>query len=300
MAKVKSNLEFFLTEYAGHLTNRQVSAIRNGLELTTALEETAQQALGLRKDLVETKRNTIIWSPPGVGKTFTVRNVADKAKLDYVKYHGKSTLNGFVMKMAKACYLFGNKKTIPVWIDDCDSFFSDKQSLDFMKIVLDNDEPMVSWNVNMGSQISKAEKEGDDDLASALKHFDNGGVGIEIPLNNCRFVITTNKKLAGKQDLAKKKTAIDEHAIRDRVNWRAFDITAEEAWGWMSSVMLSSNVFVDDGFTLTPFQMHLLLSTFYNHWDQLNANSMRTVKEAGAMLYNNPKTFATQFQQHFL
>lgn len=300
MQKPNSNLEFFINEYSGYLTAKQKSAILNGLELTARLEKYAEQALGLRPDLVETKRNTMIWSPPGAGKTFTVRNVADTNNIDYVKYHGKASLNAFVMKMAKACYEHGSAKIIPVWIDDCDSFFGDKAHLDFMKIVLDNDEPAISWDVNVSSQITKAEKIGDHDLVAALKHFDNGGVGIEIPLDNCRFVITTNKQLASKQDLSKKKTAIDEHAVRDRVQWRAFNINNEESWGWMASVMLSNNVFQDDGFSLNPLQMFQLLQIFHSNWDNLSANSMRTVKEAGAMLYNSPDTFADEFEQNFL
>lgn len=300
MAQTNRNVSKFLKDYKGYLTARQTSAIENGLILTERLEKYAEQALGLRPDLVETKKNTIIWSPPGAGKTFTVRNVADNNKVDYVKYHGKATLNAFVMKMAKAVYLFGNKKTIPVWIDDCDAFFSDKQSLDFMKIVLDNDEPAISWDVNVSNQIGRAEKIGDTDLVAALQHFDNGGVGINIPLDNCRFIITTNKQLASKQDIGKKKISIDEHAVRDRCQWRAFNINDEEAWGWMASVMLSTNVFKEDGFVLNPMQMFQLLNTFHTHWRELNANSMRTVKEAGAMLYNSPDSFADEFEQNFL
>jgi hypothetical protein len=299
MIKPNSNLEWFLTEYSGYLTAKQKSAINNGLELTARLQKYAEQALGVAHE-PETKKNTIIWSPPGAGKTFTVRTVAEANQVDYVKYHGRATLNGFVMKMAKACYLGQHLPVIPVWIDDCDTFFSDKQSLDFMKIVLDNDEAAISWDVNISSQIARAEKQGDLDLVAALKHWDNGGVGIEIPMDRCRFTVTTNKLLSSKQDINKKKLNIDEHAVRDRCKWRAFNINNEEAWGWMASAMLSTNVFADDGFTLSPMQMFQLLNTFHKHWDKLTANSMRTVKEAGAMLHSSPDSFADEFEQNFL
>jgi hypothetical protein len=299
METPNSKLTKFLDEFEGKLTSKEITAILNGLELTARLEKYAEQSLGLRPDLVETKRNTIIWSPPGAGKTFTVRNVAKKANLDYVQFHGRASLNAFVMKMAKACYLRQNQE-IPVWIDDCDAFFTDAQSLNFMKIVLDNDEPVISWDVNVGGQVTKAEKLGDLDLVAALAHWDNGGVGIEIPMDNCRFTITTNKQLASKQELTKNKNSIHEHAIRDRVNWRAFNITDDEAWGWMASVMVSNDVFQDDGFTLNNDQLYTLLKEFRNKWNELSANSMRTVKEAGALLYNNPKSFADEFEQNFL
>lgn len=304
MQQPNSNLEFFLNEFEGNLTSKQKHAILNGLELTNRLETYAEQAWGLRPDLKETKSNYMIWSPPGAGKTFTVGKVAERSGIEYVKYHGKASLNGFTMKLVKAVYMAPNAKVIPVWIDDCDSFFGDEASLDFMKNVLNEDAPVLSWDVNVGSQQSKAEKMGDTILVEALKHFSNGGVGIEAPLDQCRFIVTTNKKLATKQEIGKKKINMHEHAVRDRFNWRGFDIDKDEAWGWMSSVMLSNNVFADpdpqNHFELTPMQMYHLLNTFYTYWDNLTANSMRTVKEAGAMLYNNPKTFADEFKQNFL
>lgn len=301
MPQPNKRLQKFLTNYHGHMTSKQRTSILNGLELTERLQKYAEQSLGLRPDLVETKKNTIIWSPPGAGKTFTVRSVARAAKLDPVLYHGRASLNGFVMKMAKECFKRQGQQ-IPVWIDDCDAFFQDQESLGFMKIVFDNDEPAISWDVNVGSQISKAKNIGDVILEEALKFYDNGGVGIEIPLDNVRFTVTTNKLLASKQDIGKKKINIHEHAVRDRCNWRAFNIDNDEAWGWMTSTVLSEDIFqtIEKPFQLSDDQYWLLVNTFHQNWSQLTANSMRTVMEAGAMLYNNPDNFTDEFQQHYL
>jgi hypothetical protein len=299
----QSNMDYFLKEYKGYLTQRQISAIQNGLVLTERLKGYAEEGLGL-SNRAETKKNMMLWSPPGAGKTITVKGVIDANELEVVKYHGRASLNSFVIKMAKAAYVNQDADVIPVWIDDCDAFFSDKPSLDFMKLVLDTNEPVISWDVNMTGEIAKAEnygkRTGDFTIANALKHFNNGGVGVEIPGDQFRFIITTNKKLASKQDLHKKKINIDEHAVRDRCKWRGFDINNDEAWGWMASVMLTDNVFAEDGFELSPLQMFQLLQIFYTNWSNLNANSMRTVKEAGAMLYNNPDAFADEFAQNFI
>ena len=301
MAQPNQQLTAFLDQYEGEYTGKQRSAILNGLELTERLEKYAQQSLGLMPHLAETKRNTIIWSPPGAGKTFTVRQVARAANLDYVPFHGKASLNALVMKMAKMCYT-RQGQTIALWIDDCDSFFQGTDELNFMKIMLDGDEPEISWDVNVSTQISTAKRLGDNILADALEFYNNGGVGIRIPMDNVRTTITTNKQLASKQDIFKKKINIHEHAVRDRCNWRAFNINSDEAWGWMASIMLSDNVFagIQSPFTLTMAQTWLLVKTFQTYWDELNANSMRTVMEAGAMLYNNPRSFADEFEQNFL
>jgi SpoVK/Ycf46/Vps4 family AAA+-type ATPase len=264
------------------------------------LERYTEQAFGIDPTLVETKRNTIIWSPPGQGKTFTVRNVAKKYNIDYISCHGKTTLNGFVSKIAMTMHReINTNNPIVVWIDDCDSFFENEQSLNFMKNVFDNDQPEINWNVNIGSQIA-LNKKVNPALAEALEYFRNGDVGVYIDMSRCRFIVTTNKKLASKQDIKKSKIATHEHAVRDRCIWRQFDINNEEAWGWMASVVLSDNVFVNDNFTLTDQQMLQLLNTFYMHWDKLNANSMRTLKQAASDLYNNPNTFADEFQQNYL
>lgn len=291
-------IEDFIAKYRGHLTSTQISAIHNGLELTARLEKYTQQALGLRPEIVETKRNTYIWSPPGAGKTFAVRNTALQANLKTIDFHGNASLSGFVNGMAKLMYRLKDATVVPIWIDDCDIFFSDKTGLDFFKIVLDNDQPAISWSKNINILLGAAKKN-DPVLHEALSYW-GGEQGIYIPLNNCRFIITSNKDLAVRADIGKKKTSIDEHAVRDRVSYRSFNITNDQAWGWTASTVITTNVFKDNGFELTPDQLMLLLNTFYFNWKNLTANSMRTVKEAGALLYDNPDSFADEFKQHFV
>lgn len=284
-------------------SGRQRSAIENGFRLTQRLEKYTQQAFGLRPDLKETKRHTIIWSPPGAGKTFTVNQTIQASGIVPVKFHGRASMNAFVIKMAyEVC--FNPADPIIVWIDDCDTFFTESDALNVMKGVLDEDRNVLGWDVNMTIEIAKAEKSNnaqDQMIAEALRRFQPpGSVGVEIPTDRCRFIITTNKKLATKQEAEQSPKKMDEHAVRDRVQWRSFDITSEEAWGWMASVILSTDVFKDKGFSLDTTQTYVLLNTFHQYWDQLSANSMRTVMEAGAMLHNSPGSFTDEFEQSFL
>lgn len=280
-------------------SSKQKNVIDHGYSLTKRLERYVETAVGIRPDQVSTKRHTIIWSPPGAGKTYTVNKTCKMNNIEPIMFHGMTSMNAFAIRMAvEACYNHNKDKV--VWIDDCDGFFMDNNALNVMKGVLDEDRNVLGWNVNMGNEISKAEKAGNDIVANAIRRYQNEGVGMEVPTDGFRFIITTNKKLASKNEATKKQKCMDEHAVRDRVNWRAFDITKEEAWGWMASNILSSNVFADDGFELDNQQTYLLLEAFYQNWDRLAANSMRTVKEAGAMLYNSPETFRDEFEQNFL
>lgn len=284
-------------------SSKQRSAIENGFRLTERLEKYTEQAFGLRPDLKETKRHTIIWSPPGAGKTFTVNQTIQQSGIRPVKFHGKASMNAFVIKMAYAVHCHP-ADTIVVWIDDCDTFFADSESLNVMKGVLDEDRNVLGWDVNMTSEILKAEKSDNREgqmIAEALRSFQPpGSVGVEIPTDRCRFIITTNKKLATKHDVDTSPKKMDEHAVRDRVQWRAFDISSDEAWGWMASVILSADVFKECGFSLDEQQTYMLLNNFHQYWNNLSANSMRTVMEAGAMLHNSPESFADEFEQSFL
>jgi hypothetical protein len=280
------------------MSSKQKNAIEYGYSLTERLERYVETAVGVREDQVSTKRHTIIWSPPGAGKTYTVNKTVQGHSIKPIKFHGMTSMNAFAIRMA--CEALYNKYSPKVvWVDDCDGFFMDSEALNIMKGVLDPDRNILGWNVNMSSEIAKAEKSGNQIVADAIRHFQNG-VGMEVPTDDFRFIVTTNKKLAAKKEATKSQKKMDEHAVRDRVNWRAFDITSDEAWGWMASNMLSGNVFEEDGFELDEQQTFVLLNTFYNAWDRLAANSMRTVKEAGAMLYNSPETFIDEFEQNFL
>jgi hypothetical protein len=319
-----NNFDSYMNEYAGIMTKKQRDAIRNGFDLTERLEKYTETAMGLRPDVLATKRHTVIWSPPGAGKTFTANQVIKRNNVPVLKIHGASSLLAAMVKLATFKYK-NLGKPFSVWHDDCDSFF-ERQSgvldpLNIVKGMLDNERDIkadgnggvLEYNVDVSNTIAKAWAAAETDpnkaiTAQALEHFrDPNGLGVIIPTNDIQFFWTTNKNLATRKEAFGPRgtqTKKDEHAVRDRVNWRKFDIDDIEAWGWMASVMLSNDVFADDplmqGRTLDIHELMILLQTFYNHWDNLEANSMRTVKEAGAMLLMDPDNFQDEFEQNFV
>jgi hypothetical protein len=324
----KDNYTDYMSKYASTLNKKQKEAIRNGFDLTERLEKYTETAMGLRPDILATKRHTIIWSPPGAGKTFTANQVIENNNVEVLKIHGASTINAFMVKLATVAYK-NQGKDFSVWMDDCDSFFSrgsgDIDNLNIVKGILDDErEPdgngkggLLQYNVDVTRTIASARLAAENNsakviTADALEHFrDPDGMGVSIPMNNIQFFWTTNKNLATKKEAFTSnrngqlnQIKVDEHAIRDRVSWRKFDIDKDESWGWMASVMLSNDVFSKDqgmqGLTLNTEELMTLLDTFYKHWDNLEANSMRTVKEAGAMLLQDPENFQDEFEQNYV
>ena len=275
-------------------TSEQQYYIDRGDKLAEALQQTAARALGVAKQKVQVKRHAYIYSPPGAGKTFTVQATADRNKVKLVKIHGAASMNFFVTSVACAAYCADGKEVV-VWIDDCDSLFMETENLNVMKGALDDERNVLAWGKNMTAQIStyeKSENPGDQLKAAALRSFQpEGSVGVEIPTNNIRFVVTSNKSLQSPNSDLKTAKKMHEAAIRDRVNYVEFDIDDKESWGWVASVFLNNDVFKEKTHKLTKEQKHILLDWMWTNWKRLPATSMRAVKDYAAIMINNPKDY---------
>lgn len=101
---MSTHIEQFINKYRGHLTSSQCQSILHGQTLTAQLRDTVQQAIGLTPHLAESKRNTLIWSPPGAGKTFTVRSIAESNNINLLTIAGVSSIWGMVAKLTKLMY----------------------------------------------------------------------------------------------------------------------------------------------------------------------------------------------------
>lgn len=283
-------------------TIKQQSLMGEGDMRTQLLEAEVKRAFGLIKGLIETKRHTYIVSPPGAGKTFTVQTVIDRnPKIKVIKIQGVSSMSSFVIRIATAVYSLKPNESLIVWIDDCDSFFRDRESLSIMKGVLDNDQNVLGYGKNLTTQIMMYEKSGasnDAFKAAALRSFQQpGSVGVEVPTDQLRFIVTSNYQLASPNSLIGKRvrqTLIDESTIQDRVNYFPIDLTWEESWGWVASVLMKVNVLGLDR-DLSKANKQILLDFMYTNWSRMRSTSMRKVRDMAATMVNFPKTYTTMW-----
>lgn len=276
-------------------TTHQQALIVQGTANTRRLSSIAEVALGVTKPAVQVKRHTYIFSPPGVGKTFTVATTAAAAGKVPLPIRGCATMPALIRKLAYA-QMMAQGADIVVWIDDCDRLFVDLDSLNVMKGALDEDINMLSWNKNIGGQINRDLNSSDfntQQMGEAMKIFQQpGSPGVDIPTGNVRFIITSNKDLcAPSQAIVPGKSVnkrhMDEAAIRDRVNYQEFVLNQNQSWGWCASILLSPIC------NLGPIQLdlaekHMLLHFMYDNWSRLPSTSMRAVKDLAVTLKNDP------------
>jgi hypothetical protein len=238
-------------------TSEQQEYIKRGEMLTRQLQERVKQALGKSEDEVVPKRHHYIASSPGAGKTFTVEKTAAELGVELIMVQGVVSMNAITIQLACAAYLKPDEQ-LKIWVDDCDSIFTNKESLAVMKGVLDEDRNVLSWNKNMTSQIQIYEKSGssiDNLKAEALRSFQPvGHVGVEIPTDNMTFIITSNHFLTKPNAVVNTQRKMDEGAIRDRVIYKDYKLTKEQNWGWTAATVLNGNIY-----DLSLEKKHILL-----------------------------------------
>lgn len=272
-------------------TGEQNYFIAHGKKNMDRLSLITRAALGIVKKKYEVKRHTYIYSPPGAGKTFTVQAAADAAKVKLIKVPGGASMNAFITQIATAAFSMPPRGDLIVWVDDCDSLFMDEESVNVMKGAMDEERNVLSWNKNLTMQImgyEKSDHPNDQLKAAALRHYQiEGGVGIVIPTDRIRFIVTSNKNLCPPADVftrkGSKKMNMHEGALRDRVNYEEFELSENEAWGWVAAVLMGNKVL-----DLTQGQKQILLDWMWSHWDKLPAKSMRAVKDYAALMLNHP------------
>lgn len=284
-------------------TTEQMQYLALGALLSDQLTMEVFDGLGLVKAHVEVKRHHYITSGPGAGKTYTVNNAIEQHDLKVVRIQGAASMNAIVIQLAVAVYL-KPKGDILVWIDDCDSIFLDKECLNVMKGALDESRNVLSWNKNLTNQINiylNSDGANDKLKGEALRAFQpTGSVGVEVPTDRVRFIITSNKRLtAPSKANLNRVVQVNEAAIRDRVNYREYELDDKRSWGWMAHNVLQAKT-LGPNLRLKMDQKRLLLDWMWQNWKQLSATSMRAVQELGAHMINHPDDYPDRWETHLL
>jgi hypothetical protein len=268
----------------------QFDAIQRGRTKRDRMVELISNITQLNQN--EKYTNLYIYSPPGLGKTYTVNEYLKNCQMDHFKVSGNTSLFAFGIQLATINYLNPDRLPLIIYVDDCDEIFRNDQNCDTMKKVLDS-EKYFCYEKSLSSQwnnLSEVQR-------SAIKHFgEEGRMGFIVPTGNMRFIFTSNFQLpiddevleARKKNKSKVTILAHRNAIRSRCKVADFELTKEEHWGWIADVALSSMDF--EGLS-NDHEKKLILDFIWDNWSCLTERSIRLVEKMAITMRIYPENY---------
>ncbi len=239
-------------------------------------------------------KNHYIYSPPGLGKTFSIKKHLDESKTNYIQVSGNISMFAFGIQLAVIDYMNVNRENIIVFVDDCDVVFSTEQSLNQMKILLDKDSRTFNYEKSLQTQwgnLSDIQKQ------AILAHQNDDKLGFSVDCSLMAFVFTSNFKLpnddmvkiAREKNQGKSLLMAHRNAIRSRCKVADFDLEPSAHWGWIADVVLHTECISDD--KMTKDEKIIMLNFLWDNWNELNERSIRLIEKMVETKIQHPESF---------
>lgn len=277
-------------------STKQKTAIQQGAIQRKCLKSRAKQAA--KSSLDKDFPHTYIFSPPGLGKTFTVNQAIKEAGAQFHTVSGNVSMFAFGVKLATIYHYSPKDTPIIISVDDCDEILKNEANVNILKNVLAGDQ-IYSYEKSMASQLSNL-SDMQRVAVEALGSPDS--MGFRVPCQNMIFIFTSNKKLPTKDDLGdgmKRGDGMKQHlhAIRSRCQTIDFDLDWESQWGWIADCVLN-----DDGLPQLKEQMEkmILLDWMYNNWQNLTEADLRTVNKLAENMIDDPTGYRDTWEVFYL
>jgi hypothetical protein len=247
------------------LSETQTLFINQGALNRKRLRMTAQRA-------ITNNRHTYIFSPPGLGKTYTIEDEFKKQNTNWVDIKGNTSLWGFIVDIAQ---IVSNKDDddLIVFIDDCDTLLTQTDSINTMKIALK--DGVLEYKKPLGPQYAMLQ----EDQKIAIDQFrKEGRTGVSIPLDGVRFIWASNYKLADQQDSANAKSerqqqrCIHEEALRRRMHTLDYDVEGDIKWGWIADCVLNETP--PSMQAAERIELEQIVSWMHSNWDSLKEHNI--------------------------
>jgi len=246
-----------------------------------------------------TKRDFYIYSPPGLGKTYTTEQVFADNNIEPIRIQGNTSLFGFVVDMAMIQSNRDPNQHLFLFIDDCDNLLLHQDSVNTLKISLQNG--ILNYNKNLGAQYNMLE----DFQRECLDNFRvQGRNGVSIPLDNMTIIWCSNYKLADQQDVAratsdvKRQKYIDEEALRRRLNARDYELEGDMLWGWIADCILNETP--PSMANATRTELEHILSWMYSKWSDLKEHNISFAEKLYEEMTLDPDSYLTAWEYDYL
>lgn len=246
--------------------------------------------------------HTYIFSPPGLGKTYTCLENFKGTNTKFVQISGNISMFMFGIQLAVVDSANVKKENIIIYVDDCDVIFANEANCNTMKNVLDGTKQFV-YEKSLHSQFSLL---GEIQKQAIIDHQSEDKSGFSVDCSNMTFIFTSNFMLpdddtvsAARERNSSKSTLIThKNAIASRCKVADFDLTPAEYWGWIADVVFNTDCI--DQYSLTQDQKVILLTFYWENWDRLKQRSLRAIDRMANVIVDEPESYKLIWELEYL
>jgi hypothetical protein len=240
--------------------------------------------------------HTYIYSPPGLGKTYTVNEALKESGVNFVELSGAVSMFAFGLALSVFNYMAPKGTKIIISVDDCDGILKNEENINIMKNVLSG-KRMFSYEKNLQSNIAS--------LTGVQKdaydfHTTDERMGFSVPTDNMIFIFTSNFRLPDDDEVKEARERggmrnvlkVHRNAIRSRCRTMDFDLDKSEHFGWMADVMLNEDLSP----SLTSENKQIVLNWVWDNWDSLTERSIRTLEKMAETMCEEPDDYEMSWE----
>jgi hypothetical protein len=276
------------------MNDKQLSALQEGQAQRKRLVYVVKKAVNSSPSA--SYPHTYIYSPPGLGKTYTVNQSLKEAGIDFVEMSGAVSLFHFGVALAVIRYKMPKDRTLIVSVDDCDGILKNEENINVMKNVLSG-QRLFSYGKSLQAQISTMT---DVQKNAIAFHSSDDKLGFVVPTDNMIFIFTSNFRLPDDDEVKRAREMggnknilkVHRNAIRSRSKTMDFDLTKDQHWGWMADVMLTCEL----NSSLTSDDKYIILDWVWNNWERMTERSIRTLEKMAETMCEEPDDYKMSWE----
>ena len=246
-----------------------------------------------------TARDFYIYSPPGLGKTYTTEQVFVQKGITPIRIEGNTSLFGFTVDMAMIVANRNPTDHLFIFIDDCDNLLLHQDSVNTLKIALAKN--VLNYNKSLSAQYNQLE----DDQKACIDQFRVAGRnGVSIPMDNMTIIWCSNYKLADQKDVNTatsdntRQKYIDEEALRRRLNARDYDVSGDVLWGWIADCVLNETP--PSMKNADRQELEHILTWMHSKFDNLKEHNISFAEKLYEEMTLDPDSYLTAWEFDYL
>jgi hypothetical protein len=281
------------------MTTRQERAISMAQEKRARLVSIAEEVSQGKLD-----RHCYVFSPPGLGKSFTFQQKLKDSGVKYKFITGTVTPVFLGAELATLHVENTENEKIVIVVDDCESILNDMDFCNILKNVLDGTRQLQYNKLMKGWLHSLSQRQ-----RTAIESLTcEDSAGFIVPTDNFVFVFLSNIKLPTETDLKKmgrvgkatKELEKHRNAIRSRCKTIDFALNNQTIWGWIADVVLESKILERILKEDHLEKGQIILDWLFNNADNLTELSIRTVEKMAEEIKRNPINYVSEWEDSFM